>query len=446
MRTTGSREAYNWPESSWSLLSIVNFSQFLNATRQAWASFTLKEGVEELLRGKSDSGELVSADSAMRVATGYACVRLLSEALASLPITLYRVDGKGKRVADPEHKLYSVLVLKPNQFQTSFEWREMAAAHLILRGVHYSRIYRNGRGEVTALMPLHPDAVSVQLSSDGTRLIYTVNQYAGATPGTSLTLGMDEVLHIRGLHSDILTPITPVAYAANTLGLEQSMAKHQGRSFGPDAVRPGGVIETEGKVPEATAFRVMKMFNSQYAGANNAGKTLFLDRGMSFKPLALNNQDQQFLETRKFSVEEVCRIFNVPPSLVHHNYNSTYSNAEQQVLAFVKFSLRPLVIRFEESLSKALLSASEQKEVQIDFDMTDLQRGDAVATSTQYRNMVQGGIITPNEARERLGFDRSEQEGSDALYMQTAMAPLGMLGQLQPAPSADNSTSTDSAQ
>lgn len=374
----------------------------------------------------SSSGESVTPNSAMQVATAYCCIRILAEGLASLPITVYRTDAQGKRTPDKNHWMYDLLALKPNAFQTSFEFREMMAATLCLRGAYYARIYwDNATGGVSALVPLHPDRVSVNFNDQKTELVYTVTYENGSTE----TLKAEDVLHIRGLHSDVLTPISPIAAATETLGLEQSLQKHQGKSFGPNAARPGGVIEAEGKVAPETALRIMKLFNSNHAGGNNAGKTLFLDRGMTFKGLAISNEDAQFLETRKFSVEEICRIFNVPPSLVHHNYNSTYSNAEQQVLAFVKFSLRPLIIRVEEALSQALLTTKQRKKLEIDLDLSDLMRGDAESTANFVRNLVSGGVLTPNEGRERVGVGRHDDDSADKLYMQTAMAPVDKLEQ-----------------
>lgn len=410
------------------------------AVSSIWQALTLKDSREAWgLSPNSDSGEYVTPDSAMRITTAYACVRLLAEALASLPVRVYRKVDAGVRVRDDEHWLYELLALEPNQFQTSFEYREMVAMHLILRGAHYSRIYWDSMGRVKALIPLHPDSVSVNLSSDGTRLVYLVTDQAGKTE----TLGGDDVLHVRGLHGDITSAISPVTYAANTLGLDRSLAKHQARSFGPDAARPGGVIEAEGKVGTDVVVKILRLFNKQYAGSNNAGKTLFLDRGMKFKPIAFNNVDQQFLETRKFSVEEICRIFNVPPSLVHHNYNSTYSNAEQQTLSFVKFSLRPLVVRFEEAIQRALMTKASRRRYEVDLDMQDLLRGDAAAMSTMFKTLVSGGISSPNEARESLGFSRRQEEAADKLYMQTAMAPLDKLEELAASRNQGKIASTD---
>lgn len=387
----------------------------------------------------STSGERVTPASALQVATAYCCVRILAEGLASLPVTIYKVDGQGKRTPDKTHALYDLLALKPNNFQTSFEFREMLAATLCLRGAFYAQIYWDAvTGLPAALVPLHPDRVTVAFNSSKTDLLYTVTYEDGTTD----TLNAEDVLHVRGLHSDILNPISPITAATETVGLEQALQKHQGRSFGPNAARPGGVIEAEGKVSPDTALRIMKLFNTQHAGGNNSGKTLFLDRGMTFKGLAITNQDAQFLETRKFSVEEICRIFNVPPSLVHHNYNSTYSNAEQQVLAFVKFSLRPLVIRVEEAMSKALLTTKQRKKIEIDFDLSDLMRGDAESTAKFVRELASGGVMTPNEGRERVGLGRHDDPSADKLYMQTAMAPVDKLEQALANNSNSNSSSS----
>ena len=374
------------------------------------------------------SGDRVSAEFGMRSATVYACVKLLSESIASLPVKIYKNNHKGNREFTPDHPLYRVLAIDPNKLQSSYEWREQMVIHLMLRGSAFSRVFRNAQGDVVALVPLHPDSVSVNPTADGTDIYYEVTYSQGSGPDKRFErLDRNQMLHVKGAHSDILTPITPLSYLGRVINSDISMSTHQDSVFGPNSVRPGGVISTDEEIAPEIASRIMHVFNKKFAGPASAGKTMFLDSGMQFTPLTMSNSDAQFIESRRFGVQEICRAFGVPPSLIHENSNSTFSNSEQQSIAFVKHTLRPLVNRIEQSLIQSLLPRLQKVKYEIDFDFQDMLRGDNESTANYLTKLVQGGIATPNEVRGKLGLDRVEEEMADSLFIQQNMSSMQAL-------------------
>jgi HK97 family phage portal protein len=254
------------------------------------------------------SGEVVTEITALRQSAVYACVRLLANSLSSLPIKIFKRSTLGDRDLLPDHSLSKLLAFKPNSYQTSYEWREQSMLHLLLRGEALSRVYRDNYNRVTEIIPIPPSMFSYYLDPSGTDLIYNISY----SNGEMEELTKKDVLHIRGLFSDILHPITPIQFHAQTIGLDQAMLKHQEASFGPNASHPGGILSSDAKIKPETADRIMNLFNSRHGGSINARKTLLLEQGMKFQPLQMTNADAEFIESRKMSVSDICRIFSVP--------------------------------------------------------------------------------------------------------------------------------------
>ncbi|QNO16562.1 phage portal protein [Alkalicella caledoniensis] len=340
--------------------------------------------------GPTSSGKVVNEKSAMQTTAVYACVRILSETIASLPLHTYQKTDKGKEKA-VDHPLYHLLHDEPNPEMTSFVFRETLMGHLLLWGNAYAQVIRDGRGKVMALYPLMPDKMTVH-RSEGGELYYSYSK-----EGQEHILRSFEILHIPGLGFDGLLGHSPIAMAKNAIGMAIATEEY-GANFFNNGANPGGVLEHPGilKDPE----RVRKSWNSVYAGSGNAHKVAVLEEGMSFKPIGIPPEQAQFLQTRKFQLNEIARIFRVPPHMIGDLEKSSFSNIEQQSLEFVKYTLTPWLSRWEMAMKKSLLSPSEKKDYFIKHNVEGLLRGDYKTRMEGYSIGIQNGFLSPNDVRE----------------------------------------------
>ena len=340
--------------------------------------------------GPTSSGKMVNEKTAMQTTAVYACVRILSETIASLPLHTYKRTDKGKEKA-LDHHIYNLLHDEPNPEMTSFVFRETLMGHLLLWGNAYAQIIRDGRGKVVALYPLMPDKMVVNRSNRG-EIYYSYNK-----EGQEYILRSWEVLHIPGLGFDGLVGYSPIAMAKNAIGMAIATEEY-GANFFNNGANPGGVLEHPGilKDPE----RVRKSWNSVYGGSGNAHKVAVLEEGMSFKPIGIPPEQAQFLETRKFQLNEIARIFRIPPHMIGDLEKSSFSNIEQQSLEFVKYTLTPWLSRWEMAMKKALLSPSEKKDYFIKLNVEGLLRGDYKTRMEGYSIGIQNGFLSPNDVRQ----------------------------------------------
>jgi HK97 family phage portal protein len=341
---------------------------------------------------RTASGARVSADSAMRLAAVYACVRILAETMASLPIVVYRRRADGGKDKDTEHWLYRLLVKRPNRYQNPFEWREMLQGHLALRGNAYCQIVTNPRGEVAELIPIHPDRIKLELLASGDYRYRVTDRF-----GKESVLLREGVWHLRGLSSDGLLGMSPIELARESLGMALAAQDYGARFFANDAKPTGGWIEFPGSFKDAEAKRVFRdSYQAAQSGANR-GKVLVLENGMKFHEVGVTNKDAQFLELRKFQMTDVARLFRVPPHMIADLDRATFSNIEQQSLEFVMHTMTPWAERWEASITSELLLESDDLEVE--FNFANLMRGDAASRSAYYQSGIQNGWLTRNEAR-----------------------------------------------
>ena len=334
----------------------------------------------------------VSADAALRLAAVYACVRILSETMASLPIVIYRTRPDGGKDRIKDHWLYHRLARTPNRYQNPFEWREMLQGHLTLRGNAFCQILANAKGEITELLPIHPDRVKLEMLTNGDYR-YRISQ-AG---GTELILPRGEVWHLRGLSSDGLLGMSPIELARESLGMALAAQDYGARFFANDAKPTGGWIEFPGNFKDAEAKRVFRESYQQAQAGANRGKVLVLENGMKFHEVGVTNKDAQFLELRKFQITDIARLFRVPPHMIADLDRATFSNIEQQSLEFVMHTMTPWAERWEAAIGRDLIFDSEALEVE--FDFSNLMRGDVASRSAYYQSGIQNGWLTRNEAR-----------------------------------------------
>ena len=339
--------------------------------------------------GSTNSGKTVNERTAMQTTAVYACVRILAETIASLPLHTYMNTETGKEKAR-EHPMYHLLSDSPNPEMTSFVFRETLMGHLLLWGNSYSQIIRDGNGKVIALYPLLPDKMKVQRSDKGE--IY----YLYTSEGKEHLLRNTEILHIPGLGFDGLIGYSPIAMAKNAIGMAIATEEY-GAKFFANGANPGGVLEHPGVVKDP--HRIRDSWNQVYQGTSNAHRVAVLEEGMKFSPIGIPPEQAQFLETRKYQTEEICRIFRVPPHLVGDLERATFSNIEHQSISFVVHTIRPWLVRIEQSINKALFSDSEKEKYFVSFVVEGLLRGDYESRMRGYSIGIQNGFMSPNDVR-----------------------------------------------
>lgn len=378
--------------------------------------------------GNSSSGKTVTERSAMQMTAVYACVRILSEAVAGLPLHFYRYKADGSKEKAIDSNLYHLLHDEPNPEMSSFVFRETLMTHLLLWGNAYAQIIRNGKGEVIALYPLMPNKMSVDRDENG-KLYYTYTRSdcePNAMNGSSVVLEPKDVLHIPGLGFDGLVGYSPIAMAKNAIGLAIATEEF-GSKFFANGAAPSGVLEHPGTIKDPS--RVREAWQSQFGGSGNSGKVAVLEEGMKYTPISISPEQAQFLETRKFQINEIARIFRVPPHMVGDLEKSSFSNIEQQSLEFVKYTLDPWVVRWEQSLSRSLLSEDEKKQYFFKFNLEGLLRGDYQSRMNGYAIARQNGWMSANDIRELEDLDKlSPEQGGDLYLVNGNMLPLEKAG------------------
>ena len=377
--------------------------------------------------GGTTAGKAVTERSAMQMTAVYGCVRILSETVAGLPLHLYRHAGDGGKEKAVDHPLYALLHDEPNPEMSSFVFRETLMTHLLLWGNAYAQVIRNGKGEVVALYPLMPNKMTVDRDDKG-RLYYRYRYSTEEAGGKSETVVLrpPDVLHIPGLGFDGLVGYSPIAMAKNAIGLAIATEEY-GAKFFANGASPSGVLEHPGVIKDPA--KVRESWNNTFGGSGNAGKIAVLEEGMKYTPISISPEQAQFLETRKFQINEIARIFRVPPHMVGDLEKSSFSNIEQQSLEFVKYTLDPWVIRWEQSIRRTLLSNEEKKTYFVKFNVEGLLRGDYESRMNGYATARQNGWMSANDIRALENLDKiPAKEGGDLYLINGNMLPLADAG------------------
>ena len=378
--------------------------------------------------GGTSSGKIVNERSAMQMTAVYACVRILSEAIAGLPLHMYRYREDGGKEKAIDHPLYLLLHDEPNPEMSSFVFRETLMTHLLLYGNAYAQIIRNGKDEIIGLYPLMANKMTVNRDTDG-RLYYQYQRSsdeAQTMKGDTVILSQSDVLHIPGLGFDGLVGYSPIAMAKNAIGLAIATEEY-GSKFFANGAAPSGVLEHPGTIKDPS--KVRESWQQTFGGSANSNKIAVLEEGMKYTPISISPEQAQFLETRKFQINEIARIFRVPPHMVGDLEKSSFSNIEQQSLEFVKYTLDPWVVRWEQSIQRSLLTADEKKTYFVKFNVEGLLRGDYQSRMNGYATARQNGWMSANDIRELENLDRIPKEDGGDLYLVNGnMLPLSQAG------------------
>lgn len=399
------------------------------------------------LFGRTTSGKPVNERTAMQTTAVYACVRILAEAVASLPLHVYVYQDDGGKKLVHDHPLYYLLHDEPNPEMTSFVFRETLMSHLLIWGNAYAQIIRDGAGRVLGLYPLLPDKMEVQRDDKG-NIYYVYSRNSDENPMFkeygNIKLKAEDVLHIPGLGFDGLIGYSPIAMAKNAVGMTLACEEY-GASFFANGANPGGVLEHPGVLKDPS--KVRESWNSVYRGVSNAHKIAVLEEGMKYQQIGIPPEEAQFLETRKFQINEIARLYRIPPHMVGDLDKSSFSNIEQQSLEFVKYTLDPWVIRWEQSLQRSLLLPGEKGKYFIKLNVDGLLRGDYQSRMNGYAVGRQNGWFSANDIREMENMNPiPDEEGGNLYLINGAMTKLADAGAFaktdtgqQSAPAQENS-------
>ena len=365
----------------------------------------------------SSSGKSVSQTSALSVTAVYSCVRILSEAIAGLPLHTYKCKSNGGKEKAIDHPLYFILHDEPNPEMTSFVFRETMMSHLLLWGNAYAQILRNGKGDVIALYPLVPNRMTVDRASNG-RIYYTYSTSDDDNPKLKskgqVYLKSEDVLHIPGLGFDGLVGYSPIAMARNAIGMAMACEEY-GAKFFANGASPSGVLEHPSTIKNPDKLR--ESWNSLFKGSSNSHQIAVLEEGLKYQPISISPNEAQFLETRKFQINEIARIFRIPPHMIGDLEKSSFSNIEQQSLEFVKYTLDPWVTRWEQSICRRLFKDSEKAKYFVKFNVDGLLRGDYQSRMNGYATGRQNGWLSANDIRELENMNQIPDELGGNLYL-----------------------------
>lgn len=384
------------------------------------------------------SGVSVSEASALGTAGVYACVRVLAESVGQLPLKVFRRTPDGGRLADDQHPLYILLHDLPNPEMTAYEFRMALQGHLTLWGNAYAEVERDAFGRVTGLWPLRPDRMTVTRNEQRERVwLYRMPdgkdiKWTWSNPSRQPA----PVLHLRGLGSDGWVGYSPLQLLKEPIGLALATEEYGARLFSNGAA-PRGLLSTPNKLSPEAATRLKNAWEAAHRGLERSHRVAVLEEGISWQAIGMNAEDAQFLQTRKFQLGEIARIFRVPPHMIGDLERATFSNIEHQALEFVQHTLMPWLICWEQACARDLLSVKGFATHQIRFVVNGLLRGDIASRYQAYAVGRQWGWLSADDIRELEDMNPLPDGQGDIYLTPLNMAPAGEL------PEADDDEDED---
>ena len=357
----------------------------MTLTSQNWSDIT---------GNKSTSGTIVNERSALGLSAVYACVKVLSETIASLPLHVYQKKGTSKQMA-LDHALYEILHNEPNPEMTSYIWRETMTGHLALWGNAYCEIEYGEDWRPKAIWPLRPDRTWPMRDLNTGEIFYQTT----LTDGTMVTLASWRVLHVPGFGFDGLVGYSPIRLQMETIGTAQATQEY-GSRFYSNGARPSGILEHPKTLSEPAQVRLRDSFDSKYSGLGNSHRTMLLEEGMSYRQIGVPPNEAQYIESRKFSTEDVSRIFRVPLHMIGDLSRATFSNIEQQSIDFATSTIQPYCVKYEQEFRRKLFASKEKQKFYAKFDMDEMKRGDMKSRYDSYAIGRNNGFLSVNDVRE----------------------------------------------
>lgn len=368
---------------------------------------------------QSKSGVSVTEETALYSSAVYASIRILSETIASLPLPVYKRLNNGGKEKARDHPLYKILHDQPNEEMTAFSFWETLVSHINLWGNGYAEIEFNNAGSIVALWPLPPNKVKVKRNSKNKEIEYEIY----LSNGNVKTLKSWQVLHIPGLGFDGLIGYSPIRMAREAIGLGIA-AEEFGSRFFSNGTNIGGIIEHPGKLSEPAHKSLKADLNEKYEGLGKSHRLILLEEGMKFAKNTIPPNDAQFLETRKFQVTEIARIFRIPPHLIGDLERATFSNIEHQSIEFVIHTIRPWLIRIEQAIKMKLFTNDTYF---AEFLVDGLLRGDIKSRYEAYQIASQNGWFNADEIRELENMNPQSDGQGKVYFINSASLPKTQL-------------------
>lgn len=353
--------------------------------KRSWGNLDAVQGRE------TSAGIHINETVALGIPAVYACIRVLTEAIASLPLMTYERFDNGDKERAKTFSLYRLLHDSPNPLMTSFELRELLVGHLCLRGNAYCYIERDN-GEVVALWPLHPDKVTVEVV--GRELVYKHQN-----DGTEKTYPMSDILHIRGLSSDGIIGFSPLTLLRDTFGYSKAVQDYSSSYFKNDA-SPGGILTTAATLSTENKLNLREAWTGGHQGKGKHHKIAIVDNGLKWESIGVSPQDSQLIESQKFSVVEIARCFRIPLNMLQDLDRATYNNITEMNRGFLIHTLQPWLTRIEQAMSKSLLTESEKEKYFIEHLTQGFLRADTKTRFESYKVAIDAGFLTVDEVRQ----------------------------------------------
>ena len=360
----------------------------------------------------SGSGITVNKDTALTFSAVWAAIRILSESVAQLPITIHEREENGDKIKRSDHFLYKLVHNKPNEYMTSYTFIQKIMYDLCTNGNSYVYIERNGAGRPISLQAIDCSDVDVQVYEE--KYYYTNSQ-------TGETLDYEDMLHFKILSTDGMLGMSPIDTCANSISWGLGLERY-GNSYFSNGAKVSGVLQTDRALSTEAIDRLRNSFDNNYSNIGDSNKTLILEEGLKFNTISLSNEASQFLASRQFSIEEIARIFSVPPHLLRDLSKSSFNNIQEQSREFVQYSLMPYLVMIEQEMTCKLFKKNEQGKLYIEFNTNALLRGSAKERAEYYRTMLNIGAMSINEIRQKENMN--VVENGDNLFMQLNMATV----------------------
>ncbi len=381
--------------------------------------------IDALTGGTTNAGVIVNDSTAIRLSAVWACIKVLSESIATLPIILYKRNGDSKSRATG-HPLYPILHDMANSEMTAYDFKQVMMVHLCLRGNAYAEIERDRLGRVIGLWPITLDQYQVIPKRANGAIVYEVN---GLLDAISITLPAERVLHIKGLGMNGLIGLSPIEQARQGIGLGLAADEYGARFFGNGA-NVGGVLQHPGNISKDALERLREQFEDRYSGVSRSHKTAILEEGMTYNRIGLAPADAAFIETRKYQATDIARIFRVPPHMIGDLERATWANIEQQGIEFVVHTLGPWMRNWEQAITWKLLTERERQEYFTEFLVDAFLRGDIQSRYSAYATGRSNGWLSANDIRRLENMDPID--GGDIYLVPLNMVPSDQAGSRSP--------------
>ena len=360
------------------------------------------------------SAVAVGSDNALTFTAVWAAIRLLSESVSSLPLNVF-TNSNGDKIVAENNPVYPLLKIRPNNYQSKITFLEKVMMDLLTKGNSYVRIERNRGAIPTALLPLNADDVNIKFI-DGVLFYETGSNIYDAS----------DILHFKTITKDGIIGLSPIDQCKNSIGWGMAVEEF-GNTFFKNGAKLSGVLQTDRALSETAIGRLKNSFNNVYAQLTGANSTVVLEEGLTFKPISISAEQAQFLASRTFSIEEVARIFNIPPHMLKDLSKSSFNNIEMQSQEFVTYTLMPYLTRIEQEMNLKLFRTNEIGKTFVQFNVNGLLRGNTKDRSEFYRTMLNIGAMSINEIRNKENMNKIAD--GDKHFMQLNMTTIDKIGQ-----------------